>query len=177
MKPLLLWTSNEYYIFWVCVCSLRYLACNAHAPYCHLWPVLLYDIFPHYLINGKIFQKTLLNTKCVFWFSLQLLSETFQSLRRNKWDIDTCISVCFMYSARYSCQIVTNLNFSRNILERYSNMLFYKKNPPSVKRSVPCRQSYSFLLNHHPVLTIFMFAPCINIIKNTFYCSNWCTLL
>jgi len=22
-----------------------------------------------------------------------------------------------------------------------------------------------------------MFAPCISSIKNTFYCSNWCTLL
>jgi len=24
---------------------------------------------------------------------------------------------------------------------------------------------------------IFMFAPCINGIKNTFYCSKWCALL
>jgi len=23
----------------VCVCRLRYTECNAHAPYCHLWPV------------------------------------------------------------------------------------------------------------------------------------------
>ena len=36
--PLLQWRSNRYYIFWVCVCSLRYTARNAHAPYCHLWP-------------------------------------------------------------------------------------------------------------------------------------------
>ena len=27
---------NEYYIFWVCVCSIRYLAWNAHASYCNL---------------------------------------------------------------------------------------------------------------------------------------------
>jgi hypothetical protein len=25
----------------VCVCSLRYPECNAHAPYCHLWPAPL----------------------------------------------------------------------------------------------------------------------------------------
>jgi len=25
--------------------------------YCHLWPVWLYHIFPHYLINGMIFRK------------------------------------------------------------------------------------------------------------------------
>ena len=43
--------QNKPYVFWVCVCSCRLPACNAHAPYCHLWPVRLYNIFPHYLIN------------------------------------------------------------------------------------------------------------------------------
>jgi hypothetical protein len=38
-------------------CSLRYPACNAHGPYFHLWPVRLYHIFPHFLINGMIFEK------------------------------------------------------------------------------------------------------------------------
>jgi hypothetical protein len=40
--------------------------------------------FPHFLINGTIFEKTLLNTKCVFRFSLQRLFETFFILRRNE---------------------------------------------------------------------------------------------
>jgi hypothetical protein len=41
--------------------------------------------FPHFLINITIFEKKKsLNTKCVFWFSLQLLSETFLILRRNE---------------------------------------------------------------------------------------------
>jgi len=37
-----------------------------------------YKIFPHYLINGKILGggEEVLKTKSVFWFSLQLLSET-----------------------------------------------------------------------------------------------------
>ena len=39
------------YIFWLCICSLRQSAWSAHAPYCHLWPARLYNIFPHYLIN------------------------------------------------------------------------------------------------------------------------------
>jgi hypothetical protein len=55
--------------------------------YCHLWPVWLYYIFPHYLINGTIFGKKLLNIKCVFCIYLQLLSETFLILRRIQWDI------------------------------------------------------------------------------------------
>ena len=35
-------------------------------PYCHLCPVRLYSIFPHYLINDTIFGKKLLNTNYVF---------------------------------------------------------------------------------------------------------------
>ena len=39
------------------------------ALYCHLWPLWLDHIFPHYLINGTIFGEMLLNIKCVFWFT------------------------------------------------------------------------------------------------------------
>ena len=43
--------------------------------------------FPHYLINGTIFEKKLLKTKCVFWFSLQLLSEIFLIPKRSERDM------------------------------------------------------------------------------------------
>jgi hypothetical protein len=46
------------YVLSVCVCSLSCSACNAQAPYCHLWPALLYNFFPYYLNNGKIFEKS-----------------------------------------------------------------------------------------------------------------------
>ena len=48
-----------------------------------------HHIFPHYLIKGKIFgvRKILLNIKCVFWFSLQLLSATFPIIRRIQRDM------------------------------------------------------------------------------------------
>jgi hypothetical protein len=52
-------------------------ACNAHAPYCHLWLARLYNVFPHYLIKGSIFGEKIIDHKSVFWFSIQLLSETF----------------------------------------------------------------------------------------------------
>jgi hypothetical protein len=58
------------------ICSLSYPAYNAHAPYC-LRPPWLHHIFPHYLINGKIFGKKLLYIKCVFWFSLQFYLRHF----------------------------------------------------------------------------------------------------
>ena len=69
LQPLLRGKSNKYYIFWVCVCSLKYPACNAHAPYCHLWPAPLYSIFTAYLINGAIFEKKkVIEQKYLSWF-------------------------------------------------------------------------------------------------------------
>jgi len=57
----------------VCVCRLSYPECNTHALYCHLLPLRIYYIFPYYLINGTIFEKTLIEVKCVFWSSVQPL--------------------------------------------------------------------------------------------------------
>jgi len=56
----------------VCVCSLRHPACNAHAPYCHLWPAPLYSISSHYLINDTIFEKKFTEHKmcCVLIVSI-----------------------------------------------------------------------------------------------------------
>ena len=50
--------------------------------------------FPHYLINGTILGKKLLNTKCVFWFGLQLSSETFFIVRRTERDVIKNIYRC-----------------------------------------------------------------------------------
>jgi hypothetical protein len=72
MQPLLQWTSYKCYILWEWVCSLWCPACNAHAPYRYLWPARLYDILPHYLINGMIFEKVLLNIKCGFLYNFCL---------------------------------------------------------------------------------------------------------
>ena len=98
LQPLFQWKNNKYYMLWVCVCSLRYPACNAHSPYCHLWPAPLYRIFPHYPLKGTIFEGRVLNTKCVFWFSVQLLYETFLVLRRTERDMIKTVR-------RYSCEV------------------------------------------------------------------------
>jgi hypothetical protein len=65
------------------VCTLGDPACNAHVPYCHLWPAPLYRMFPHYLIHGTIFRKKLLTIKCVSSFSTTL-SEIFLIIRRTE---------------------------------------------------------------------------------------------
>jgi len=106
----------------VCVCfnSLSYSACKGHAPYdmvvCHL----AVAFFLHYSTNGTIFGKELLNIKRVFWFSPQLLSETFLTLRRIKRDIIVNVHT-------YSCKVLVirvrflmKREFSGQIFEKYS---------------------------------------------------------
>ena len=90
-------------------------------------PLRLYSIFPHYLINDTIFGKKLLNTKCVFWFSVHLLSETFLILRRIQRDI-----IKNVY--RLSCKVPViaaglwwNLNYLYRFSKKYSNIKFYEK--------------------------------------------------
>ena len=129
--------SNKYYMLWVSVCSLSYPACNAHAPYCLLWPVLLYSIFPHYLINGTIFEETLMNIKCVFWFSLQLLSETFLILRRTERDmIKMYIAVHVKYRLLLSDFNKTFI-FSTEFKKKYGKTKLHKY-PSSGSRVFPC---------------------------------------
>jgi hypothetical protein len=88
----------------VCFCSLRCPTCKALSPDCHLWHVRLYDIFPHYLSNGTIFEKKLLNTKCVFWFYIQILSGIFLILRRIQRYVITNVHI--------TCYVITNVHIS-----------------------------------------------------------------
>jgi hypothetical protein len=87
--------------------------------------VRLYTIVPHYLITGTIFRIKLLNTKRVFWFSLQLLSQTFLILRRTE-----RYMIWNMWSTRYSCHISIQLEFSWQVFEKYYNIEFHE-NPSS----------------------------------------------
>jgi hypothetical protein len=77
----------------MCAISLRYPACNAHAPYCHLWLVLLSNISTRYITDGKIFEREKANgpKKCSTLPSLQLLSETLLILNRIQQNI---IAMC-----------------------------------------------------------------------------------
>jgi len=50
--------NNKYYIFWMCVCSLRYPACNACTPYSVTCGLSDYSIFSHYLINAHFVKKS-----------------------------------------------------------------------------------------------------------------------
>ena len=72
----------------MCVCSLSYPAYNARALYCHLRPVRLCHIFPHYLTNGMVFGKSYW-IKNEFFYFLYIVSAKFLTLRRIQPDITT----------------------------------------------------------------------------------------
>jgi hypothetical protein len=71
----------------VLACGLAYPACNAYAPYCIVTCGLSGSTKFFQIINGATFKNTLSYIKCAFWFSLQLLLETFLILRRIQRDI------------------------------------------------------------------------------------------
>jgi len=81
----------------------------------------LQHYLPHYLIKGTIFAKKLFNIKCMFWTSLQLLSQTYLILRRIQRDIITNLRNYSRKVPRCSCQIWMKLNFSRQIFEKCSD--------------------------------------------------------
>jgi len=113
--------------YYECAFSLSYPACNAHTPHSHLWPALLYNIFPHYPMNRTVFGGWALNIKRVFWFSLQLLSEAFLILRTVR-DItinDICLHVKYPL---FLSDFNKTLNFLTDLKKKkYSNAKFHGK--------------------------------------------------
>ena len=119
------------------VSSLRCTARNAHAPCCHLWLVWLYKIFSQYLINGAIFVKNVMQHELyVLIFSTAFVWDVSYS-KKNWARYDQKCIIVFIFSTRYNCQILMNLEFSWQIFEKYSSINFHE-NPISGSRVVPC---------------------------------------
>jgi len=65
----------------------------------------------------------------VFLFPLQPLSETFLILRRTERDMFKTIYIGLSVKCRYSCQILRDLEFSRHIFQKLSNIRFHEYPP------------------------------------------------
>jgi len=123
-----------------CICSLRYPACNAHEPFCHLWPAPLCNIFPRYLINGTIFGGRggggggITDSKmCVLIFSTTFVRHISHSkMKWARYNKNVYWSSCKVQYP-YSCPILMKLG---QIFEKTSNAKFHKI-PSSGSRAVP----------------------------------------
>jgi len=103
----------------------------------HLWPAPLYSIFPHYLINCTIFEKRLLNTKCVYWYPVQRLFETFLIIRENERDMIKNVNRSSCKVTVITARCILNLNVLDICCERYSNAKFHEYSS-SGSWVVPC---------------------------------------
>jgi hypothetical protein len=93
--------------------------------------------FPHYLINGMIFEKKVIEHEINFFsFPLQLMSQTFLILRRTERDV-----IQNVYWSSYEvplCLSAFSITwFYRHIFGKYSNIK-YRKNLSSGSGVVPC---------------------------------------
>jgi hypothetical protein len=119
---------------WFRTCSLTYLACNQHLPYC-VRPLWLHQIFRHYFD----FRRQLLSMKCVFWFYLQLLFETFLVRRRIQLDIVINMKT-YLHKVPIFCRILMKLWFFKQIFGRSSNIKIHQ-NPSSGTQVLSCGQT------------------------------------
>ena len=114
---------------WVCVCSLRYPACNAHTPY----HIIIYGqsdltIFFHVLKNGKIFEKKKMNIKYSFGFLYKFVCKIFHTKKNWARYDRKCVSVC-MQSAGCSCHIIMKLEILKKISKNIQISNFMKIRP------------------------------------------------
>ena len=129
-KLLLQWKSDKYYIFLcvcMCICTRAcvrgYTGADVSLCACSLIQHAMRRILSSaasgsttyfYVINGTIFGKTLLNIKCMFWLSLQLVFQTS------------------------SCKVhVIFVRYKWHVFERSWNIKFLQ-NPSSGSRVVAC---------------------------------------
>jgi hypothetical protein len=117
--------------------AFRYIARNAHAPYYYLLPVWHYNIFPHYLIKGKILEKKIIEQTMCFEFLYNFALNSSNS--ETKWErYDKKYTFIFTYNTSYSCQILMKIEFYLKIFDK---MLKYQISWKSVRwesRVLPC---------------------------------------
>ena len=131
----------------VCVCSLSYSACNAHAPYCHPWPGRLYNVFAYFLKNGTIFAKKITEYKRYIFIFSTTLSEMIlirRQLNEIWWRMFIGLHVKYPL---FLSDCNETLIFT--IFEKYSNVLFHV-NPPNRNRFVRCRRTHDEVNSRFP---------------------------
>ena len=122
----------------VCVYSFRYPACNAHVPYCYLWPAPLLQYLSVLSHKRHDFRKKKVteHKMCVVVSSTTFVWNISHS--EKKWErYDEKCTLVFNWSTSYSCPILMKFEVSRKILEKSSNTTFHENRSSGI-RVVPC---------------------------------------
>jgi hypothetical protein len=99
---------------------------------------LVLSIFSHYLTKAARFfggKKRLVTTKCVIWFSLQLLFWNISHAKKNSARYDQHFILVFIWSIRFSGQILMKLQFWRQIFENPQICISIKIRPVGAELS------------------------------------------
>ena len=86
--------------------------------------------------KGHDFRNKSCSIKNVCFYVLHNFRPTHSSFSDEFSEILTQTQTAFMQSTRYSCHILTKLELSRQIFEKFS--ITFHKNPPSGSGVVPC---------------------------------------
>jgi hypothetical protein len=118
---------------------------------------------------------------CVLIFSTTFVWNISHSKKNSASYYHKCTQV-FMWSTRYSCQILTKLEFSRLVFEKYSNIKFHE-NLSSGSRVVPCGQTDGWMDGQTDMTKLVVayrsFAKAPNKSDNSFSYwgeNSWCGL-
>jgi hypothetical protein len=113
-------------------------------------------------------KKKLLNIKCVFRFSVQILSETLLILSRNERNVITKYILFCTSSIRYFCSILIYLEFYRQIFEKSSSSKCHE-NRSSASRVVACGRMGKLTGMTKLIVTFLNFA---NALENAYVLSS-----
>jgi hypothetical protein len=126
-----------YYILTACVCSLSYPARNAHAPYYIIicMAVVCFSTLSHKRYDFR--KKKLLNTKCEFRFSLQILYKIILILRSTERHMIINVHTPSCRVQVILVRLLWNMDFFDRFSKKCSNVKFHEI-PSNGSPAVPC---------------------------------------
>jgi len=96
-----------------CFCSLPRMQSACAVLYSHLWPVLLYDIFPHYLTNGTILEKKSHWMQNVYFYLPYSFVWNISHSKKTVSEVCHKCTKAIMYGNRHFSQILSKMEFYR----------------------------------------------------------------